>query len=209
MPWPGIAAHQKWSVLSFLVRPEWVRAPLGGPDATARDHHRNSWTRVSVDDWSATAHELPHRSSATRPRTSSSARVKRSASAGSEVVRIAGLQAGPLDDGTSTGTVRVLAVQPLGPAARRVFPLLLPPVDGQVEQPIAVVHRFNAAPRCPVGLEDTGSSSQVANDVHHAHTTSNQEGVARVQGRVPRHIPAHELAVPSALFVRALAEHGE
>jgi hypothetical protein len=53
-----------------------------------------------------------------------------------------------------------------------------------------------------------GSLSQVANDVHHAHPASNQEGVERVLGRVPRHLPAHEVAVPGALLVRALAKRG-
>jgi hypothetical protein len=38
---------------------------------------------------------------------------------------------------------------------------------------------------------------------------SNQKGVERVPGRVPRHLPAHEVAVPGALFVRALAKHSE
>src|SRR5262249_45043170 len=68
--------------------------------------------------------------------------------------------------------------------------------------------RLNTASRRPVSLEDSGSLSQVANDVHHAHPASNQENVERVLGRVPRHLPAHEVAVPDALFVRALAERG-
>ena len=102
----------------------------------------------------------------------------------------------------------VLAFRPLRPAGRRVLPPLLPPVDGQVEQPIAVIHRLDAAPRRPVSLEDLGSLSQVANEVHHAHPASNQEGIERVPGRVPRHLPAHEVAVPGALFVRALAKRG-
>jgi hypothetical protein len=87
----------------------------------------------------------------------------RSAPAGSQVVRIPGLQARPLGDGTSIGTVRVLAFRPLRPAGRRVLPLLLPSVDGQVEQPVAVIHHLDAAPRRPVSLEDIGPSSQVAN----------------------------------------------
>src|SRR4029077_21022748 len=122
---------------------------------------------------------------------------------------IPGLEAGPLDDGTSIGTAIVLAFRPLWPAGRRVLPTLLPPIDAQVEQPIAVIHRLDAAPRRPVGLEDIGSLSQVANDVHHAHPASNQEGLERVpRGRIPGHLPAHEVAVPGALFVRALAERG-
>jgi hypothetical protein len=132
-----------------------------------------------------------------------------SAPAGSQVVRISGPQARPLDDGTSIGTVIMLAVRPLWPAGRRVLPPLLPPVDGQVEQPVAIIHRLDATPRCPVGLEDIRSLSQVANDVHHAHPTSNQESVERVgRGRVPRHLPAHEIAVPGALCVWTLAECG-
>src|SRR6202023_2389629 len=69
-------------------------------------------------------------------------------------------------------------------------------------------HRLDAAYRRPVSLEDIGSFSEVANDVHHAHPASNQEGVERALGRVPRHLPAHEVAVPGALFVRALAKRG-
>src|SRR4029453_11354831 len=117
-----------------------------------------------------------------------------------------GLQARPLGDGTSIGTVRMLlAVPPLRPAGRRVLPTLLPPVDRHVEQSVAVAHRLNAPPRRPVSLEDTGSVSQVAHDVHHAHPASNQERVERVLGRVPRHLPTHKVAVPDALFVWALA----
>src|SRR5262245_59865880 len=50
--------------------------------------------------------------------------------------------------------------------------------------------------------------SQVADDVHHTHSASNQEAVERALRRVPRHLPAHEVAVPDALFVRALAKRG-
>jgi hypothetical protein len=51
--------------------------------------------------------------------------------------------------------------------------------------------------------------SQIANEVHHADMASNQESVERAPGgRVPRHLPAHEVAVPDALFVRTLAERG-
>ena len=53
-----------------------------------------------------------------------------------------------------------------------ILPPLLPPVNRQVEQPIAVIHRLDAAPRRPASLEDIGSLSQVADDVHHAHFCS-------------------------------------
>jgi len=98
----------------------------------------------------------------------------------------------------------------LRPAGGRVFPWLLPSVDGQVEQPVVVIHPLDATDRRPVSLEGLGGLLQVASDVHHAHPASNQEGVERVlRRRVPRHLPAHEVAVPGALFVRALAKHGE
>jgi hypothetical protein len=103
----------------------------------------------------------------------------------SQVVRIPGLQTSPLGGGTSIRTGSLLAFKPLWPACRRVLPRLLPSVDGQVEQPVAVIHRLDAAPRRPVSLEDLGSLSQVANDVHHARPASNQEGVERPLGRVP------------------------
>ena len=89
------------------------------------------------------------------------------------------------------------------------FVVAMPPVHAQVEQPIAVIHRLDAASRGPVSLEDIGSSAQVANDMHHADPASNQKGVERIPGgRIPGHLPAHEVAVPGALFVRALAECG-
>jgi hypothetical protein len=123
----------------------------------------------------------------------------KSAAAGAQIVRMPGLQARPLGGGTSIGTEVLLATKPLWPAGRRVLPRLLPPVDRQVEQPIAVIHRLDAANCGPVSLEDIRSLSQVANDVHHAHPASNQEGFERVLGRVPGHLPAHEVAVPRAL----------
>ena len=102
-----------------------------------------------------------------------------SAAASAQIVRMPGVEARPLGDGTSIGTEVLLACKPLWPAGRRVLPLLLPPVDGQVEQPVAVIHRLAAASRRPISLEDLGSLSQVANDVHHADPASNQERVER------------------------------
>ncbi len=49
-----------------------------------------------------------------------------SAPAGSQVVRIPGLQARPLGGGTSIDTEILLAFKPLWPAGRRVLPHLLP-----------------------------------------------------------------------------------
>src|SRR6202021_1784670 len=63
-----------------------------------------------------------------------------SAIAGSEVVGKPGPQTRPLGGGTSIATQRVHIV-PLRPARRRVLPRLLTSVDGQVEQPVAVIHR--------------------------------------------------------------------
>src|ERR1017187_1732084 len=123
---------------------------------------------------------------------------------GVEVVGMPGLQARPLGKGTSFGTHRVLAFWLLRPAGRRILPPLLPPVDGQVEQPIAIVHRLHAAYRRPVSLEDFGSLSQVANDIHPIHLASNQESVERDLGRVPRHFPPHEGALPAAPLVGPL-----
>jgi hypothetical protein len=53
--------------------------------------------------------------------------------ASSQVVRIVGLHARPLGGGTSIDSEILLAYKPLWPAGRRVLPLLLPPVYGQVE----------------------------------------------------------------------------
>src|SRR5262249_1178838 len=129
-----------------------------------------------------------------------------------------GFETGPVRDGASawplwlpsgraTASSRVGAV--LWPAGGRVLPRLLASVGGQVEQPIAVVHCLYAARRRPISLEDIGPLSQVANDVHPAHSPSNQQGLERVLRRVPRRFPAHEVAIPGALVVRTLTEHGE
>src|SRR5215472_13138538 len=126
-----------------------------------------------------------------------------------QVVGASGFETGALGGGTSVGTGILLAFKPLWPAGRRVLPRLLPPVDGQIEQPIADIHCLDAATCRPVSLKDIGSLPQVANDVHPARPAPNQEGVERVLGRVPRHLPAHEVAVAGALFVRALAKYGE
>src|SRR2546425_12282325 len=117
-----------------------------------------------------------------------------------------GLQARPLGGGSSIDKGKFLA---FGPAGRRILPRLLPPIYGQVEQIETVVHRLDAAPSRPVSLEYIGSLPQVANQVKHTQLASNQESVERVLGRVPRHLPSHEVSVPGALFVRTLAQHGE
>src|ERR1700722_7810389 len=130
----------------------------------------------------------------------------KSAAASPQVIGPPGLQPRPLGGGTFIGTGLLLAAKPLWPAGRRVLPRLLPPVDRQVEQIVAVIHRLDAAPRRPVGLEDIGSLSQVANEVKQAHAASNQESVERVLGRIPRHLPAHEVLVPGGLFVLTFAE---
>jgi hypothetical protein len=72
---------------------------------------------------------------------------------GAEVVGASGLQARPLSGRTSIGTQRVHNVV-LWPPFRRVLPRFLPSVYGQVEQPVAVIHRLDAADRSPVSLED-------------------------------------------------------
>ena len=50
--------------------------------------------------------------------------------AGSQLVRIPGLQARPLGGGTSIGTGNLVAFPPFWPSGRRVLPRLLAPVDG-------------------------------------------------------------------------------
>src|SRR5215470_7111806 len=120
----------------------------------------------------------------------------RSGNGGSEVVGMAGPETRPLGGGAADlgrawaeaiGTDRLLAFKLLWPSRRRLLERLLPPVDGQVEQTITVIHRLDAAHCGPVSLEHTGSLSQVANDVHHAHPAFNQKSVERVLGRVPGH----------------------
>src|SRR5262245_61136549 len=105
--------------------------------------------------------------------------------ASAQIVRMPGLQARPLGGGTSIGTHLLLAFPPLWPEGWRVLPHLLPPVDRQVEQSVAVVHCLGAAAGRPVSFEHIGPSSQVANEVKQAHPASNQKRFERTLGRVP------------------------
>src|SRR5512144_436850 len=94
----------------------------------------------------------------------------------------------------------------LRPAGRRVLPRLLPSVHGEIHECVAVVHHLYATTGGPVGLEDAVAVSEVAHEVHQADVASDEE---RVQGGlcgVPRHVPAHEVAVTAALVVGALTE---
>ena len=84
---------------------------------------------------------------------SSSTPGAKSAAASAQIVGMPGLQARPTGGRTSIGTGVLLAFKPLRPAGWRALPDLLP-VDRQVEQAVALIHRLDAAPRRPVGLED-------------------------------------------------------
>src|SRR5579863_8317706 len=140
-----------------------------------------------------------HAESANRP----------SARAGTQIVRMSGLQAGPLGNRAPISAVTVLPVRTLRPAGRRILPPFLPPIDREVEQRIAVAHPFDAAPRRPVRLEDPAFPLQVADDMHHAHVSPDQQRVERGARRgVPRHVPAHEVAVTRTLLPWALADCG-
>src|SRR5215831_4600581 len=141
-----------------------------------------------------------------------------SPTAGDQIIGMAGFESRPLRDRSSARPLwfpsRGATASPgvgalLRPAGRRVLPLLLSPVYGQIEQVIAVIHHLDASRGGPVSLKDVGSLSEVAHDMHPAYAASNQEGLERAQGRVPGHLPAHKVAVAGALFVRPLAENGE
>src|SRR5215467_889947 len=136
----------------------------------------------------------------------------------SKVVRAPGFEPRPLGDGTAVRPrwfpirrpgpgpgVRTL----LRPPSRRVLPVLLPPVDSQVEQPIAVIRVFDSPGRRPVGLKDLGSLPQVANEVHPAYPAPNQKCFERALRRIPGHLLAHEVAVTGALRVGTLTKHGK
>jgi hypothetical protein len=71
----------------------------------------------------------------------------KSAAVSAQIVRMPGLQARPLSGGTSIDSEILLTFKPLLSACRRVLPHFLAPVNGQVEQPIAVIHRLDAANR--------------------------------------------------------------
>jgi hypothetical protein len=126
-----------------------------------------------------------------------------------EVVGASGRQPRPLGDGTSVGAeLLALAADPppLRPAGGRVFPGLLPPVDGEVHERVAVVHGLDAADGRPVGFEDAVAVSYVAHEVHHADPPPDQQDVEGGLCGVPRHVPAHEVVVADAFVVGTLTE---
>lgn len=108
----------------------------------------------------------------------------KSAACQCQIVRMPSLQTRSLSGGTSIDTEMLLTFKPLRPACRRVLPHFLAPINGEVEQPIAVIHRLKAANCGPLGLEDIGYLPQVANDVHHARLARNQEPPASSCNRV-------------------------
>src|SRR5262249_45728178 len=135
-----------------------------------------------------------------------------------KVVRAPGFEPRPLGDGAAARPrwfpIRRAGPAPrastlLRPASRRVFPGLLPPLDSQAEQPVTVIHVFDASRRRPVGLKDLGSLPQVANEVHPAHSAPNQECFERALRRIPGQLPAHEVAVPGALLVGTLTKYSK
>src|SRR5579864_1998883 len=125
-----------------------------------------------------------------------------------ERVRAADIHTRPLGYGTSTNSVRMLIADDapwLGPAWRRVLPWLLASIQGEVDQPVVVVHRFNTAAFGPVGLEDPVVLAYVAHQVEQADLTSNEQRLERRFGRVPGELPAHEVAIADTLVVGPLA----
>ena len=96
----------------------------------------------------------------------------------SQIVGMSRLQATPLRDGPAVATKRMVGFAPvLWPAGRRFFPILLPPIDCQVEQTLTVVHRLDAATGRPIGLEHVGPAPQVANEVHQSDAAADQQRV--------------------------------
>src|SRR5579862_729221 len=82
--------------------------------------------------------------------------------AGAKVIGTSGFESRPLRDRASAGPhwlpSRRAAVSSgvgalLRPAGRRVLPLLLPPVDGQVQQVIVVIHHLYPAGCRPIRLK--------------------------------------------------------
>src|SRR6266536_405842 len=103
---------------------------------------------------------------------------------GAQVVGASGRQPRPLGDGTSVSPELVAVVvgfPALRPAGGRVFPRLLPPVDGEVHERVAVVHGLYAADGRPVGLEDAVPVPYVAHEMHHADFAPDEE---RLEGGV-------------------------
>src|SRR3546814_12336804 len=73
--------------------------------------------------------------------------------------------------------------------------LLLPSIDGEIEQPVTIVHRLDPAARRPICFEDVGTPAQIADEVHAVDLAAGQQYVARGEDRIPWHIPPHEIAV--------------
>ena len=130
---------------------------------------------------------------------------------GAEVIGAAGGEAGPLRDRPPVETegLTVAALERLWPALGRVLPRLLAAVDGHVEHPVAVPHHLAPAAGGPVRLEHAVAVAQVAG-LHPEVAARRRSRSSGLLGHgVPRHLPAHEVAVPVALLVRTLAEDRE
>src|SRR3954452_1251327 len=128
-----------------------------------------------------------------------------------QLVGAAGFDAGPLGDGASVRPPdrRVPGVTPgLGPTVGRVFPRLLAPVDGHVQQPVGGGHDLAAATAGVVRLEHPLVVADVADKMVALPVTTLQELRGRLLDRVPRHVQAQEVPVADARLVRALAERG-
>ena len=123
-----------------------------------------------------------------------------------QVVGTARRKPRPLRGRASVGPELIAAgrVDRLRPALRRLLPCLLPAVHGEVEKLVAGATDLGAATRRPIRLEDPVTVAQIA--AVPAGLAPRHQVVARVAHRIPRHLPAHEVAIPRALVVRAFAE---
>src|SRR3954453_4394226 len=118
------------------------------------------------------------------------------------------LESRPLGDRTSVGahSIAVVANRAYRPTVGRVLPLLLASVHGEVHECEAVLHRLYAAVVRPISLEDSVAVPYVADEVHQADLAPFEQRVEGAVCRVPRHVPAHEVAVACAFVIGALAE---
>ena len=107
--------------------------------------------------------------------------------------------------------VTIEALNPPWPAFRRILPGLLTTIDGHVKHPIAVGHCLTSPGSGPVRLKHAVAIAQVA-DLHPEMmvTALQIEVCVRLLGHgIPRHVPAHELAVAVALLEWTLTEDRE
>src|SRR5829696_6443613 len=197
------AQPQETQALASLAELDSSRAPAGV--VIVAEVGGQLWAAVSLDDGHTIADPFRPASELAFLLTQRDRRRIRARSLRGGRIRVSGLQPGPLGDGTPVAAVGVPVVgaPALWPAAGRVLPWLLPPMDRQVQQAVARRHGLHAAAAGPVGLEHPVAVPQVGDEVEAVDAAPGEQNLSGVLRGVPGGVPAHEVAVADALLVGA------